>query len=198
MRTMRISIAAQLAVLLAMALGPAVSGTPQSRAKAPRSHMLRRLELIIPEVNFKEAKLEDIVNFLSEKADVNIVINPAVYASAVLPRAISSVPPAGEESTPHAAPAAALESDQDRPTARRQPPAETRGITIHLKNVPLKVVLKYVLTYENLRYIVEDYAIVIVPVDWVPHEELSTEVFRLRTGGFESPKPARQHAGTPF
>ncbi|NQT81503.1 hypothetical protein HQ563_00650 [bacterium] len=63
------------------------------------------------------------------------------------------------------------------------PPIEESGIKLNLKNVPLKEVLKYVLKWKNLKYVVEDYAILIAPVDYVPPESLETEIFRLATTG---------------
>jgi len=55
-----------------------------------------------------------------------------------------------------------------------QPPssemAEEGGITVSLRNVALSEVLKYILRYKNLEYVVEDYAVAIVPVGWRPPE----------------------------
>jgi len=56
-------------------------------------------------------------------------------------------------------------------------------ISLHLTNVPLKDVLRYVLRFKNLKYVVEDYAILIIPIDYVLPEELETEIFRLSTSG---------------
>jgi len=61
-------------------------------------------------------------------------------------------------------------------------PVSTK-ITIKLTNVPLKEVLKYVLRYKSLKYKVEDYAILIIPINYVLPEELVTEIFRLSTSG---------------
>ncbi len=75
------------------------------------------------------------------------------------------------------------------PPAPPSPPPDEMRITLHLKNVPLGVVLKYILRYKNLRYIVDDYAIVIVPMGRAMPEELVTKVFRLRTGDIGSAAP---------
>ncbi len=60
---------------------------------------------------------------------------------------------------------------------------ETAKVTLTLKNVPLKYILRHVLRYKNLKYVVEDYAILIIPIDYVMPEELQTEIFRLSTTG---------------
>ncbi|MDP2896344.1 MAG: hypothetical protein Q8Q12_07270 [bacterium] len=147
----------------------AVAGTAAepARGSGPRG----RLNILFPEIKFDNVTLREAVGFLASAADVNIVIDPSVYASTA-PPAAPSLP---------AAPS-------PRPSAPPITPDETR-ITLHLKNVPLGVVLKYILRYKNLRYIVDDYAIVIVPMGRAMPEELVTKVFRLRTGDIGSAAP---------
>jgi hypothetical protein len=64
-----------------------------------------------------------------------------------------------------------------------QPPFSERikdtGTTVSLNNVPVKEVLKYILRYKNLKYVAEDNAIAIVPVDYAPPESLRSEIFRF-------------------
>jgi hypothetical protein len=83
------------------------------------------------------------------------------------------------------------------PAAPREetPSAEIGCITLHLKKVPLKVVLKYVLRFRKLRYIVEDYAIVIVPIGIPQPEEMVTEIFRLKSGSFRRANSHLQEGG---
>ena len=133
-----------------------------------------RFNTVVPEINFDNVTLREAMGFLSQAARVNIVIDPSVYASALAPTA-----------TPATSPPAAT---APRPSAPPITPDETR-ITLHLKNVPLGVVLKYILRYKNLRYILDDYAIVIVPMGRAMPEELVTKVFRLRTGDIGSAAP---------
>jgi len=145
---------------------------PGTAAEPPHgSGPLRRLNAFFPEIKFDNVTLREAVGFLSRASGVNIVIDPSVYAS--------TAPPA-----PPSLPAAA----SPRPSPSPPAPDEMR-ITLHLKNVPLGVVLKYILRYKNLRYIVDDYAIVIVPMGRAMPEELVTKVFRLRTGDIGSAAP---------
>lgn len=151
-------------------LGP--RGGPNIAAKhsvilGPR-HLLNTR---FPEIKFENVTLREAMGFLSRGAEVNIVIDPAVYASA----AASAAPSFPRNASPRPASLAASPATPD----------ETR-ITLHLKNVPLGVALKYILRYKNLRYIVDDYAIVIVPIGIAMPEDLVTEVFRLRTGDIGS------------
>ncbi len=59
-------------------------------------------------------------------------------------------------------------------------PFTSTTITIKLKDVPLKDVLKYVLKYKGLEYVVEDNAVVIVPVEQQPAEESEIEGFETK------------------
>ncbi len=115
---------------------------------------LNKLELIIPEVKFENASLKEVVDFLSRECDVNIVLlHPAVFEAGER----QPLPPGG----------------------RRIPPLEKANITLRLKNVPLKELLKYVLKQMNLKYTAEDHDILITPLDYVDPESLETEIFRF-------------------
>lgn len=165
----------------------------------PRQRLRWALGAILPEVNFNEAELPEVLAFLSKEAEVNIVISPLAYVRVAAPFTSDSPAAAAEKAPFLRAPEGASQQKPREIAAEGSPPSPgARGITLHLKNVPLKVVLKYVLSYKNLRYIVEDYAIVIVPMGWVKPEALTTQVFRLRTGSFEGLRAMRQAAGQPF
>jgi type II secretory pathway component GspD/PulD (secretin)/tetratricopeptide (TPR) repeat protein len=207
---------------------------PVSRA---REIILKKLETIIPKVDFEDAELKEVIRFLSREADVNIVIDPVVLQAGGVggtPGPLESYPEEGgfggegtitipgeeepglEGFAPQGSlgPAArvAAGSPGGQPTLYGQPPGggrpSLRGdqpfgeeptgmtpgrgvyappqqstITLHLTDVPLKDVLKYVLRFKNLKYVVEDYAILIIPIDYVLPEEMVTEIFRLSTSG---------------
>jgi hypothetical protein len=153
-----------------------------------------RLKLILPEVTFDKATLEQAVSFLSQKADVNIVIDPSVYVAAA--PSLTRLPPAQQQNQ---RPLTNL-SPPEKSTADKPEPASDNSmlITLHLKNVPLEVVLKYILRYKNLRYVVEDYAIVILPIGKTLPEDLKTEIFRLRTASPDGIRPFRPGAVRSF
>lgn len=154
-----------LLVALLLSIGEAMAAGP-----APRSRPRERLTVRFPEIQFENVTLREAVGFLSRGAEVNIVIDPAVYAPAALP----GTPLPSRDASPQLPPPAAA------------PAAAEMRITLHLKNVPLGVALKYILRYKNLRYIVDEYAIVIVPIGRAMPEELVTEIFRLQTGDIGS------------
>ena len=108
---------------------------PAEGPSPEREEILKKLNTLIPKVEFEDASLKDLVDFFTRECGVNIVIDPAVF----------------------------------------QPPstgaAKESGITVTLRNVPLKEALKYVLRYKNLEYLVEDLAVVIVPVGWRAPED---------------------------
>ncbi len=141
-----------------------------------------KLEMFIPKVEFKEAKLKTVLDYLAAEADLNIVIDPLVFMEMHPSATIEE-----EETETYKEEREGIEEEEEEteePSVRPLPaPYVTDRITISLKNVPLKAVLKYVLRYKGLKYIVEDYAIVIVPIDYVPKEDLQTEIFRLTTSG---------------
>jgi hypothetical protein len=143
----------------------AAEETPEPGAEKrepPRQRILKKLDTIIPEVHFEDAKLTEVIEFLSRETDVNIVIDPLVFQSG------HRQPTSGVGAT--------------TPTQEWKPPDKDTGITIKLKNVPLKEVLKFALKPRRLRYFVEDYALAIGPEDYVPPESLHTRVFQLKAG----------------
>lgn len=214
----------------------------------PRKIILEKLETIIPEVNFEDAELEEVIAFLAREADVNIVIDPIVFQTmgplTTTPPIGPDFPggeefpgdggegedfdfpeeplgpeePPGDEFAPQGSmgpggrggpvapppgfgpetgfPPPGTGFGPDLRTGPSVPgytmPASTK-ITIRLTNVPLKEVLKYVLRYKSLKYVVEDYAILIIPINYELPEDLVTEIFRLSTSGIGT----TPMAGTP-
>jgi tetratricopeptide (TPR) repeat protein len=161
-----------------------------------------KLELRIPEVRFQDADVKEVVEYLAKEAQVNIVFDIAALnllepAAQTAPGAVPDTEPGGFGPEPGAADlepgAAGLEPGAFAPSTSAAPP--TNRITIHLKNVPLKEVLRYVLRYKNLRYIVEDYAILIVPVDWQPPEPMVTEIFHMTTSGVGAARAINEMTG---
>ncbi len=148
----------------------------------PPTEISKKLNTVIPKVEFREAKLKTVLDYLATEADLNIVIDPLVFIQMRPSATIEE-----EKTDTHEEEREGIEEEKEEteePSVAPLPaPYVGDRITISLKNVPLKVVLKYVLRYKGLRYIVDDYAIVIVPIGYVPEEELQTEIFRLSTSG---------------
>jgi len=197
-----------------------------------RIDIMKKLETIIPKVDFKEADIREVIEFLAREADVNIVLDPSIFPTlgtmtgtgsgdeGFPPNEGPDFPPddgigegeditfpddaGGGEFAPQGSmmgpggtmpgPGFGPDSGLGPPSGGFGPdlgmapgvgaqPALSSKITIKLTKVPLKYVLRYVLRYKNLKYVVEDYAILIIRIDYVPPEELDTEIFRLSTSG---------------
>jgi hypothetical protein len=132
------------APVLAGEWGPKVKRQrPVEEPSPQKQEILRKLNTILPTVEFDGAPLTEIIEILSQQTGVNLVIDPAVFQGA--------------------------QGERTRDT----------GIRVSLKNVPLKEVLKYILRYRNLKYLVEDFAVAVVPIDFVPPESVETEIFRF-------------------
>ncbi len=149
-----------------------------------RDRLNEKLKTRIAKVEFKKATVKEVVGFLAREAEVNIVFD----ASALRLLASEGEEPGGVAPDADSQPEVE-EAEGELPPlapprgASRPAPVRTDLITIHLKNVPLGEVLKYVLRYKGLKYVVEDYAILIVPVNWVAEEDLVMEFFHLTTSG---------------
>jgi len=199
----------------------AAEAVPTVREPSPhKKEIEKKLEVIIPEVKFEDAKLTEVVDFLSREADVNIVIHPVVFQGyrqplrgletrtgfpggvtpTPGPTITPTIPGPGPTYTPGetfvpgvttpgvtapgvTAPGLGPGITETTTMGTWVPPVAETGIRLSLKNVPLKTVLKYVLQWQNLKYVVEDWAILIAPIDYVPPESLETEIFRLSTTG---------------
>lgn len=134
------------------------------------------LQTVIKEVDFTDARLDEVVGYLSAKCKVNIVLsNEALKSLDAQPKAAISE---NDIFVQH-------DEEGNEIFQEKKDSADIKdigGITIRLKDVPLKAVLKYVLQMKGLTYIVEDYAILIVPKGYVPEEEMRTEIYRLYGG----------------
>ncbi len=161
----------------------------QAHAKPSRvrEEALRRLETIVPEIKFENAKLREIVDFISREAGINIVIDPVVFqgghrppmmlpgttpgapgfaAPAVPVTAPAGMPGPGGMMSPPAGPPS---PGMPMPPGTWIPPVAGSDISLMLRNVPLKEVLNYTLRYKNLRWVLGDHAIVIVPAGHAIH-----------------------------
>ena len=146
--------------------------------------ILRKLnEIVVPEINYREAVVSDVITFLSdesrrldpEKVGVNIVLGGGIAAPAgpaVTPAA--PPPPPGATAEPGAAGGAAAAGE-----------VEGRKITLSLRNVPLIDALKYVTTLANLKYRVESSAVIVLPID-APSGDMVTRTYPVNPGAFKA------------
>jgi len=175
------------------------SGVPDNtRSQIGRSQMIYNplSSIIIPRLELREATLREAIDFLVKKSAelsptherINIVLKIDSPAGSQPPEpALSPVVVPGLEPVRPMAPSS-------NPVAAGSP-ADAR-ITVSLSNVSLGEALKYITSLANVKYKVEDYAIVIVPLT-VPTETLLNREWKVPPGMFASRgnSPAAQNDG---
>ncbi|HXI85145.1 MAG TPA: tetratricopeptide repeat protein [Verrucomicrobiae bacterium] len=153
-----------------------------SREAVRQQGIVRKLnEIIVPEINYREAVVSDVITFLSDESrrldlpdhvGVNIVLGGGIAAPSG-PAAPPTAPP------PVPAPGAAAEPG----AAAGAGEVEGRKITLSLRNVPLIEALKYVTTLANLKYRVESSAVIVLPID-APSGDMVTRIYPVNPGAF--------------
>ena len=142
-------------------------------------------KIIIPEINYREAVVSDVITFLSEESrrldepehvGVNIVLSSGIAAPA--PATTPAAPAAPPTPAPDAGAAAT-------PAPATPPESFERKITLSLRKVPLVDALKYVTTLANLKYRVESSAVIVLPPD-APPGEMVTRTYPVSPGAFKT------------
>lgn len=137
-------------------------------------------DIIIPEINFRDAVIADVISFLSTESrkldkngtGVNIVMSASLAGGAPTP-APPALPP-----TPEAA------AGGEPVPAATEPPATAGGarkITLSLKNVPMIDALKYVTSLAGLKYRIEPSAVLILPLN-EPEQDLVVRTYPVLPG----------------
>ena len=142
-------------------------------------------KIIIPEINYREAVVSDVVTFLSEesrrldpdKVGVNIVLSGGIAAPSATPGATPPAPPTATPPTP-----GPTTGETAGATAGGESP-EGRKITLSLRDVPLIDALKYVTTLANLKYRIESSAVIVLPID-APAGDMVTRTYPVNPGVF--------------
>jgi general secretion pathway protein D len=146
------------------------------REAARQTAILEKLNtIVIPEINYREAVVSDVITFLSEesrrldpaKDGVNIVLSTGVSESAPT----STAPP----------PTTPAEGGATSPPTPEV--FEGRKITLSLRNVPLVDALKYVTTLAELKYRVESSAVIVLPTN-APSGDMITRSYPVNPGVF--------------
>jgi general secretion pathway protein D len=158
---------------------------PVARDAARQQSIVKKLnDIVIPEVNYREAVVSDVITFLSdesrtldpEKVGVNIVLSSEIASPSPKTATTPAAPPTapGPEATPTAPPTA-------------EAGAESLGqkITLSLRKVPLIEALKYVTTLAHLKYRIEPSAVIILPID-APEGEMVTRSYPITPGVFRT------------
>lgn len=160
---------------------------PIGREALRQQEIIKKLnEIIIPEINYREAIVSDVITFLSEEsrrldlpshAGVNFVLSSGVVAPTPSPTPVPTAPP-----TPVAGTDAGI---APTPAPGAGEAVEGRKITLSLRNVPLVDALKYVTTLADLKYRVESSAVIVLPSSAAPGE-MVTRSYPVSPGAFKT------------
>jgi len=161
------------------------SGLIGSEALRQKDILKKLNEIIIPEINYREAVVSDVITFLSDesrrldpaKVGVNIVLSSGIAAPTATP-APTAPPPAP------AAPGAEAGAAPTPPAVPGGETPEGRKITLSLRNVPLIDALKYVTTLAELKYRIESSAVIVLPVG-APEGDMITTSRHVSPGAFK-------------
>lgn len=155
---------------------------------AKASGIYAKLENIhIPKIEFEEATVAQVVTFLKKRSQeldpenegVNIIFHQETTGRGGEGAAVA---PAAEPA-PAAVPAEGAVAAE--PKAADASSVSNRLITLSMNNVPLGEVLRYVCLGANLKYRVENYAVVIADKN-APLENMDTRFYPVEAGVFDA------------
>lgn len=142
-------------------------------------------KIIIPEINYREAVVSDVITFLSEesrrldpeKVGVNIVLSGGIASPSPTPAPTTAPAPTPAPGTEAGASSGLGAGGGESP--------EGRKITLSLRDVPLIDALKYVTTLAGLKYRVESSAVIVLP-SGAPEGDMVTRSYPVNPGAIKS------------
>ncbi len=128
-------------------------------------------KIIIPAVEFRQANINDVVNFLVEasmaadpdKEGVNIILNLGQSGGASAAPAPVAAPAPGAEAAPADDWGFGGDMTTEMPTSVGSP--NVRDITLNLRRISMLDAIKYITEVAGLKYRIEDSAVIITPID---------------------------------
>lgn len=167
------------------------TGGPIGGSAMRQAEIMKKLNtIIIPEINFRDAVITDVIKFLSDesrrldpdKVGVNIVLRLGGESAP----AAAHAPAGAEAPAPETAPA----------------PTEATGvrrISLALRNIPMIDALNYVTSAAGLKYRVESSAVLVAPEALMP-TDMITRSYPVQSGAIKqvltSPTAAQTKTGT--
>jgi len=121
-----------------------------------KRRMVEAADQIIPEINFTQAHLRDVLQYLSKITGVNIILDENVFSGDYT----------GEDEEEGSS--AAMNS--------------TDTITISLTNIPLIEALRYILKIKGLKFRIDNYAILVSTPEKIGSDEMETRYYKLSSG----------------
>jgi len=128
----------------------------------------KKARQVIPEINFTDAHLRDVLQYLSEVSGINIVIDEDIFPVERRAQIDSEIDvTAGDETMARYSSATSFISPR---------------ITISLVNIPLIEALKYILSAKGLKFRIDEYAIVVTTPERLAEVEMETRYYHLVAG----------------
>lgn len=139
---------------------------PVVRFKSPQQKIMEGKAMqVVPEINFTDAHLNDVLQYLSRVSDVNIILDEDIFTQQKGEKGISIETEEGDANT--------------TPLTRQ---VVSDRVTISLKNIPLIEALKYILTAKGLKYRIDEYAIIVSTPQRLNEVEMETRYYHLVSG----------------
>ena len=163
---------------------------PVRQKTAQQKKMETQIQQIIPEINFTDAHLRDVIQYLSRISGVNIVLDEAIFGESTetiaIPEQVEVEIIGTEDDTEGEVSDYIVAEDEDYQKVflpkTTQPVFITDRVTVALKDIPLIEALKYILAAKGLKYRVDDYAIVVSTPGRLAAVEMETRYYHLSAG----------------
>lgn len=134
-----------------------------------RKLMEEKARQIIPEINFTDAHIRDVLKYLSDISGINIVIDEDLFPNM-----------SWTESVPDEVEVDSLNNNLTEFYGSQG--ALSSRITISLMNIPLIEALKYILSVKGLKFRIDEYAIVVSTPERLSAVEMETRYYHLSAG----------------
>jgi general secretion pathway protein D len=133
--------------------------------------MEEKARQIIPEINFTDAHIRDVIKYLSDMSGINIVVDEDIFPK------ISK-----QETIPGEVEVSNTGQGQAEAAVIEPKGSLSDRITISLVNIPLIEALKYILSAKGLKYRIDQYAIIVSTPERFADVEMDTRYYHLAVG----------------
>lgn len=148
---------------------PVIVEEKNEEQKTVQQKMLEeKTKQVIPEINFTDAHIRDVIKYLSDISGINIVIDEDIFPKVSQPE---NVPTQVD-----------ITKGIQTETAVQERGVLSDRITISLVNIPLIEALKYILSAKGLKYRIDEYAIIVSTPERFADVEMDTRYYHLAVG----------------
>jgi general secretion pathway protein D len=142
----------------------------REKVKTPQiMQMEESVRVVIKEINFTDAHLRDVIQYLSKVSGVNIIIDEGIFEEPGVLRIEQEVSVSQPETT-------------DEAVVPSRPVNASDRVTIILKDIPLINALGYILRTKNLKFRIDEYAILVSTPERLALQDMETRYYHLSSG----------------